>query len=491
MQQLDDVVSIGIDVGTTTTQVVLSRLTVTQRGRTGAIPRLDVGSSEILYQSEPAITPLISPEEIDVDALLGLVRNEISRSGIPLDRIETGAVIITGESARKHNSEAILSGLADVAGDFVVTVAGPNLESQIAGRGSGACDWSASHYCAVVNVDIGGGSANAAVFSAGNHVSSSAAMVGGRQVMLDPETGTLVHVAPSGRIIADALHLDDLVEGRRPSIRSLRRLTDAMADVIVDLITGVTTPMGNNLALSPPMELPDHIAAYFLSGGVGRLYYEKCPAESLADIARYGDVGPLLAKSLRENQRLQRLVVREPAQTLRATVLGAASQHVTLSGSTIWADRAILPLRSLPVIEPHLVDSVSSLADAGQVENVLTAAVQRWSGQDPDIPWAVNLDLPAGLDYAEMVAVAQGCADFATKLIRTGLPLVLVTEHDFAQVIGQTINIRAPDLPVIVVDQVDLGEGDFIDIGEPMFDGRVVPVSVKTLVFYTEQGEKP
>ena len=37
---------------------------------------------------------------------------------------------------------------------------------------------------------------------------------------------------------------------------------------------------------------------------------------------------------------------------------------------------------------------------------------------------------------------------------------------------------------VIVVDQIGLGEGDFIDIGEPLFEGRVVPVSVKTLVFY-------
>ncbi|MBE6477451.1 MAG: ethanolamine utilization protein EutA [Propionibacteriaceae bacterium] len=490
MQHPDDLVSIGIDVGTTTTQVVLSRLTITRRGRAGAIPRLDVGAREVLYQSEPVITPLNSPEEIDVDALLGLVRAEIARSGISPERIETGAVIITGESARKHNSEAILRGLADVAGDFVVTVAGPNLESQIAGRGSGACDWSASHYCAVVNVDIGGGSANAAVFSAGNHVSSSAAMVGGRQVLLDPESGVLVHLAPSGRIIADALHLDDLVEGSRPSLHSLRKLTDTMAEVIVDLMTGDTTPLGNSLALSPPMDLPDHVAAYFLSGGVGSLYYANHPAESLTDIARYGDVGPLLAKSLRENLRLQRLPVREPAQTLRATVLGAASQHVALSGSTIWTDRTILPLRSLPVIEPHLTDSVSSLADASQVENALTAAVHRWSGQDPDIPWAVSLDLPAGLDYAEMTAVAQGCAAFAARLIKPGLPLVLVIEHDFAQVIGQTINISDPDLPVIVVDQVDLSEGDFIDIGEPMFDDRVVPVSVKTLVFYTEQDEK-
>ncbi|MEM5774338.1 MAG: ethanolamine ammonia-lyase reactivating factor EutA [Anaerolineaceae bacterium] len=41
-----------------------------------------------------------------------------------------------------------------------------------------------------------------------------------------------------------------------------------------------------------------------------------------------------------------------------------------------------------------------------------------------------------------------------------------------------------PRRPLIVIDQVGLKEGDFIDIGSPMLDGRVVPLIIKTLVFY-------
>ena len=50
--------------------------------------------------------------------------------------------------------------------------------------------------------------------------------------------------------------------------------------------------------------------------------------------------------------------------------------------------------------------------------------------------------------------------------------------------IGQTLKRLDPSRPLVVIDQVGLDEGDFIDIGTPVLDGRAVPLSVKTLVFY-------
>ncbi|MBI3763969.1 MAG: ethanolamine ammonia-lyase reactivating factor EutA, partial [Chloroflexi bacterium] len=49
---------------------------------------------------------------------------------------------------------------------------------------------------------------------------------------------------------------------------------------------------------------------------------------------------------------------------------------------------------------------------------------------------------------------------------------------------GQTVKAMAPDRPLLVIDQVGLEERDYIDIGTPLMDGRVVPLSVKTLIFY-------
>ncbi|RRD49611.1 ethanolamine ammonia-lyase reactivating factor EutA [Arachnia propionica] len=479
-----EMLSVGIDIGTTTSQLVLSRLTVSNQARVGLVPRLDVDERTVLYQSEPHLTPLSAPDEINVGALLGMIHEEYAKAGIDSSQVETGAVIITGETARTRNAEAILQGLSDLAGDFVVTVAGPSLESQIAGRGSGASDWAADHYATIVNVDIGGGSANAAIFRAGKHVASAAVMVGGRQAIVDPATGNLVHLKPAGEVIVEHLGLP-LRIGQPAPIPVLRQFTDAMAEVVVDLVLGRTSPLGEKLALTPPLAVDGSVAAYFISGGVGAAYYDEVPCDTLAELARYGDVGPLLAASLRENPRWQQLRVERPAQTLRATVLGAASQQVTLSGSTIWAERSHLPLKNLPVIEPRILEHVPAYRDPEAVRRAVAQAVKRWDrGESDPGNFVIALDLPALMVYPQVIDLAAGLVAFATDYLPQDRPLVLVTEQDYAQVLGQTIKSKAPALPVIVVDQIGLGEGDFIDIGEPLFDGRVVPVSVKTLVFY-------
>ncbi|GAB2472488.1 ethanolamine ammonia-lyase reactivating factor EutA [Xylanimonas ulmi] len=484
MAETRQVLSVGIDIGTTTSQFVVSRLTVSNQARGGLVPRLGVDDRAVLYQSQPHLTPLAAPDRVDVAGVLAMVHREYELAGIDASQVESGAVIVTGETARTRNAEAILNGLSDLAGEFVVTVAGPALEAQIAGRGSGACEWSSGHYATVVNVDIGGGSSNAAVFRSGKHIASAAAMVGGRQAMVDPDTGVLTHLKPAGAQLVEALGLDDLVVGRRVEVAALRRLTDAMADVVVDLVLGATTPLTELVALTPPLRVEEQVSACFVSGGVGHLYYADEPCETLAQVARFGDVGPLLARSLRESPRWATLRVERPQQTLRATVLGASNQQVTLSGSTIWTDAAYLPLRNLPVVEPRFGALLDGAVEPDDVRTAVAGAVRRWDLEAERGTFALVLDLPERMAYRQVVGLAEGLAAFAGDYLPPSRPLVLVTEADYAQVIGQTLKGRLPDLPLVVVDQIGLDEGDFIDIGEPLFDGRAVPVSVKTLVFY-------
>ncbi len=473
-----DVISVGIDVGTTTTQIVFSHLGIQDVARAGQAPRIRIQTRAIIHQSSIHATPMLAQQEVDVARLATLVRQEYRRAGVSPEQIETGAIIITGEAARARNADAILQALSDLAGEFVVTVAGPNVEAQIAARGSGAASYSAERYTQVVNVDVGGGTANAAIFRTGAHISSSALAVGGRQIEIDRATGVIRHIPPPGRTLIEALRLP-LQQGGQADLPALRRFCDVMADLIVDLAEGRMSELGRQLQLTPPLRETDKTRVLFFSGGVARYFYDPIEITSVADVAVHEDVGPLLAQSLRRNPRLQALNVQRPQQTLRATVLGAASQTVTLSGSTIWAEKAILPLRNLPVIRPQLpaAPTPESIAQA------IGQAMLRWDVKDGRQSAALALDLPQRMDFETLQTLARGVVAYASQLPQEH-PLILITERDYAQSLGQTIKALRPDLPLVVIDQVGLGEGDFIDIGEPMLDGRVVPLSVKTLIFY-------
>lgn len=92
----------------------------------------------MIYKSRVYITPLLTPVLIDGEAIRTIVEEEFRLAGYAPADVDTGAVIITGESARKENAAAVLEKLSGFAGEFVVSTAGPDLESIIAGKGSGA-----------------------------------------------------------------------------------------------------------------------------------------------------------------------------------------------------------------------------------------------------------------------------------------------------------------------------------------------------------------
>ena len=83
-------------------------------------------------------TPLKSNTELDAELIRMLIEKEYQTAGIKPSDVETGAVIITGDTARKTNADKVLSSISEFAGDFVVATAGPRLESILAGKGSGA-----------------------------------------------------------------------------------------------------------------------------------------------------------------------------------------------------------------------------------------------------------------------------------------------------------------------------------------------------------------
>lgn len=433
---------------------------------------------EVLHQSPVFFTPLLDRDTVDAARLESLVRSEYAAAGIQPAQVETGAVIITGETAKKKNADQILAVLAGLAGEFVVSVAGPHVESMISGRGAGAAHYSQVHFTTVTNIDIGGGSANSAIFRSGAVVATAAMNYGGRILEIDGTTSRVRAITEPARfILADCglrLEVGDTV-----TLDALRRFSERMADLTVELIEGATSPLAQQLYLTSPAQVSGRGTVLMFSGGIGHYYYAPAPVTTVAEVAIHGDVGPLLAAAIRRHPALAGYRIVEPAETVRATVLGAGTQTVTLSGSTIWAEREILPLRNAPVVRPE----IPSLLERQAVAAAIDAAVTRWDIDRRTAVFAIALESGRPLDYNALVELAEALNTFAATM-PPERPLVVIIERDYAQALGQTVKASAPHRPLLVIDQVGLAEGDYIDVGTPMLDGRVVPLSVKTLVFY-------
>ena len=189
-----DILSVGIDIGTTTTSMIVSRLGISNTAASYRVPEVSITTKDIIYRSPLYLTPQKDRDLLDGEAIRQIVEKEYRAAGIRPEDVDTGAVIITGESSLKENAQIIIDKLSTLAGEFVVATAGPDLESILAGRGSGAEAFSKKYGCVAANLDIGGGTTNVSVFNCGNLEAQTCIDVGGRIAKYD-EQGRLTYVS--------------------------------------------------------------------------------------------------------------------------------------------------------------------------------------------------------------------------------------------------------------------------------------------------------
>lgn len=436
--------SVGLDIGTTSTQMVVSRLTIENRASAFAVPELEIAGREILYRSPVHFTPLLDESRMDAEGLRQIVEAEYRKAGITRDTVDTGAIIITGETSRKENARAVLAALADLAGDFVVATAGPDLESVLAAKGAGAVDDSRETGADVLHMDIGGGTSNLCLIRGGNVIRTGCLNVGGRLVKRTAE-GEVTYVSP---VLAG---LTALRPGDRPGEEALKDLAGVLTRALemaagLRPAEGLLERLGTHEAARPwtPPEGPVKLS---FSGGVAECVRQDYP------LGAFGDIGPALGRAIR-GSALCRGEYRLESDAIRATVIGAGCHSTQLSGSTVYYQNVRFPKKNVPVTGP---------------------------GDIPPMEEQTILALPgiSSPSYRETVAMAEDILD------KCHGPLLLCLERDMAKALGQALAARSPrDREILCIDRVRVPAGSYLDIGAPV--GEALPVVVKTLVL----GEK-
>lgn len=473
------ILSVGIDVGTSTTQVVFSKLQMDNAGGYFSVPRVAIVDKEVVYKSEVYMTPLKTDVLIDTEALRDIVAAEFRKAGYRPEDTDSGAVIITGESARKENSDAVLKSLSDFAGDFVVSAAGPDMESLIAGKGSGAWQYSMDHHCRVANLDIGGGTTNVVLFEDGETAARGCLDIGGRLIRMNPQ-GIITKVSPAAAVMAQAAGVSVSVGDRCDELK-LTAVTRQMAAAL-NAYLGVGTKDIDAILRqiktpgSSDFPVPEKVQAVFFSGGVADLIYHES-----ADTWAYGDIGVLLGRAIRESRLFTDFQKMEPGETIRATVVGAGTYTTTISGSTITYSDDIFPLKNIPVIK--LDEELQEACFAGETEPVIRR-IQWVLGQNDEEHFILAMPGKRNPGYMEMKRAAASIRQIMDRVQPPGEPILLVIESDIAKAMGQMIR-QQPDLKrqVVAIDSIHVEDGEYVDMGKPMMNGMVIPVVVKTLIF--------
>ncbi|HEY0951110.1 ethanolamine ammonia-lyase reactivating factor EutA [Nocardioides sp.] len=469
--------SVGVDIGSSTTHMVLSRIVLERRDN-----RYVVTEREVTHESEVLLTPYSSSESsgdtLDGDALREFFDKQYVAAGVDQQQIDTGALIMTGVAVRRRNARIIADVFSEIAGRFVSVSAGDALETRLSAYGSGAVADSERHHRRTMNIDIGGGTSKVAVCDDGAVVATTAIDIGARILAFD-ERRRVTRIEDAARRLAAEADLP-LALGEVPDEAGLSRLIDLMADHLFAAVRGgrPDAPTAALLRLDPLPAGPAPDAVSF-SGGVAEYVYER-------DLADHGDLGRRLAVAVRERIDAWGPEQHLSEQGIRATVVGASQYTVQVSGTTIFVEpTSALPLRNVPVLAPELpLDT--EVIDAGAIESAVRDALEHVAALPADQPVAVGYRWEGSATFGRLDAFCRGVVAGMAERTHRGLPLVLAGEGDVGGLIGIHVHEELDlPIPVVSVDGLALQAFDFIDIGELLATSGAVPVVIKSLVFPT------
>jgi ethanolamine utilization protein EutA len=458
--------SVGIDIGSSTSHLMFSRLLI---GYPSVLQRKPIVlERNVIARSPILLTPFSGDWNIEAEPLRELVDATFREAGLSRQDIDTGAVIITGEAARRENAQKIAELFSDETGRFVCATAGPNLETIMAAHGSGAVMQSREQGLILLNIDVGGGTTKVSLIDNGKIRATTALNVGARLVAHD-DTDAIVRLEKGGRrFLRDLGHNLDLGDKVSDDLRA--QLGSRMAETLFDAVVRSAQPW-DDFHVTPPLGALPAIDGILFSGGVSEYIYGR-------EAAGFGDVGPYLGRAIRSEAEKRGFNILEAGEGIRATVIGASQYTVQLSGETIFIPKSLtLPVRNLRVFVTG-VDWQAPVTDrtAAAVRKTLAERDEEVRGA----PFVLAFSTPPFSGYGAVQDMARGIDCALEAVSAEDRPVALVFVQNVGQVVGGMLSAKW-DMPC--VDEVSLSELDFIDIGEVVPGEGFVPVVIKSLAF--------
>jgi len=469
--------SVGIDIGSSGTQVIFSRINLRRMGEELS-SRYFVVSRETLFQSPISLTPYKSEELIDDAELASIIDRAFTDAGLHPDDIDAGVVILTGEALRRENAEAIAGLLAEQRGEFVCASAGHHMEAMLAAYGSGAARVSHDSGKRILNIDIGGGTTKLAVVDRGQVIATAALHVGGRLVVVD-EAKRIARLDPAGKHLAAmaGLRWD---RGDTVDAAAMERVAAWMADAVLASVAAPPPPGSvGDLFLTDPLPDSGGIDGVMFSGGVAEYVYQR-------EARDFGDLGRLLGLALRKKLDAGALPwpLLPPGECIRATALGASEYSVQLSGNTIYISDpgALLPRRNLQVLQPSYV--CGERIDADALAQAIREHFRAFDLVEGEREAALALRWEGTPSYERIAAFALGIRRGLAGTVAGGMPVYIMVDGDIAQTLGAILRDEmGVASEILVIDGVILRDFDYVDLGRIRMPSQTVPVTVKSLVF--------
>jgi ethanolamine utilization protein EutA len=277
--------------------------------------------------------------------------------------------------------------------------------------------------------------------------------VGGRLLKFD-ENGVITYVSPVLKALIPYKVGDAITQTQAQEVANMLASVLEMAAALREkdgLYKTLLTPEAKELAVTEEVVLS-------FSGGVADCIEKDVPWLS------YGDLGPLLGKTIRES-RFCGGEYRLGSHTIRATVIGAGCHSTQLSGSTVFLQNVQLPLQNLPVAV------ISEQEQDGELSDLIR---QRLEGLEQ---WGV-VAMPGwnAPSYHRITALADAIVQAVGDR-----PCYIALQEDMAKALGHALALRLPPgTPCLCVDRVYIPEDSYLDVGNPV--GPAISLVVKTLI---------